>query len=225
MRLDKPQLYRHYKNKLYSYFDTVKHSETMEDLVLYKPLADNPEDQLWVRPKDMFFEKIEVEGKKKLRFEPISFQFLSFKDPDQKTKQDLILLSQSIFPKFESMKLDTRLIDKKNILVLAAIDNSISENAKLVGFKIGYELNHEIYYSWLGGVDPKYRQLGLGQELLKLQHEWCETMGYKYIETKTQNRWKKMLLLNLKNGFDIVGTEVNANQDLKILMRKKFDLI
>lgn len=196
----------------------------MEDLVLYKPLTENPNDQMWVRPKDMFFGKVNVGGKEQLRFEPVTFKYLSFQDPDLKTKQDLILLSQSIFPDFDSMKLDTRLSGKQNILVLVAIDESSLAKTKFVGFMIGYETNHQIFYSWLGGVRPEYRKLGLAYELMRQQHQWCETMGYQFIETKTQNNWKDTLLLNLGNGFEITGTELSSDQYLKILMRKKLEL-
>lgn len=60
-------IYRHYKGNLYEVIDLVKHSETMEELVLYKPLYGK--ESLWVRPKEMFFESIEKDGKKIPRFE------------------------------------------------------------------------------------------------------------------------------------------------------------
>jgi hypothetical protein len=66
--------YRHYKGKLYEVLGTVRHSETLEELVLYKPLYESPEfgkDQLWVRPRTMFFENVIVEGKTVPRFERI----------------------------------------------------------------------------------------------------------------------------------------------------------
>lgn len=61
--------YRHYKGKDYEVLDIVRHSETLEELVLYRQLYG--EGSLWVRPKTMFFEQIEVEGRKMLRFEPL----------------------------------------------------------------------------------------------------------------------------------------------------------
>ena len=58
--------YKHYKGNLYELIDTVKHSETEEDLVLYRPVDSK---QLWVRPLEMFFEKVVIEGKEIDRFE------------------------------------------------------------------------------------------------------------------------------------------------------------
>jgi len=49
--------YRHYKGSLYRVIGVGKHSETLEDLVFYEALYDNPKAQLWVRPLKMFAEK------------------------------------------------------------------------------------------------------------------------------------------------------------------------
>ena len=58
--------YQHYKGNLYEVVGVAKHSETLEKLVVYKQLYDDGE--LWVRPLKMFFEDIEIDGKKVLRF-------------------------------------------------------------------------------------------------------------------------------------------------------------
>lgn len=59
-------LYKHYKGPEYQVIDLVKHSETEEDLVLYKALYGN--QGLWVRPLAMFIEQVEIEGKLVPRF-------------------------------------------------------------------------------------------------------------------------------------------------------------
>jgi hypothetical protein len=46
-----------------------KHSETLEELVVYEALYDNPRSKLWVRPKKMFLETVAYNGKKVPRFE------------------------------------------------------------------------------------------------------------------------------------------------------------
>ena len=61
--------YRHYKGFEYEVFGVGKHSETLEDLVFYKALYDNKTSELWVRPKEMFFDQVELDGKKMPRFE------------------------------------------------------------------------------------------------------------------------------------------------------------
>ena len=59
--------YKHYKGKEYEVIGVAKHSETLEDLVVYRALYNKHE--VWVRPLKMFLEDVEVDGKKVLRFE------------------------------------------------------------------------------------------------------------------------------------------------------------
>ena len=60
--------YRHYKGMEYLVHGVVRHSETLEELVLYETLYENPQGKMWVRPKEMFQENIEVGGKLQPRF-------------------------------------------------------------------------------------------------------------------------------------------------------------
>lgn len=60
-------LYRHYKGADYQVYALVKHSETEEELVLYKALYGD--FGLWVRPLSMFTESVTVDGIKMARFQ------------------------------------------------------------------------------------------------------------------------------------------------------------
>ena len=61
--------YQHYRTRnFYKVLGIAKHSETLEELVVYEALYDNPEGQLWVRPKEIFLEDVEVNGQKVPRF-------------------------------------------------------------------------------------------------------------------------------------------------------------
>lgn len=62
--------YKHYKGKNYEIVGVARHSETLEELVVYKALYESEfgKDALWVRPKAMFLEEVEIEGKKVPRF-------------------------------------------------------------------------------------------------------------------------------------------------------------
>ena len=64
------QIYRHYKGKEYELVSIAKHSETLEEYVVYKALYGNKD--YWIRPKNMFFEDVIVDGKTQKRFELIS---------------------------------------------------------------------------------------------------------------------------------------------------------
>lgn len=68
MKNIKPGLYRHYKGFNYRVIGVCKHSETLEDLVVYEALYDNKRSKLWVRPYEMFLEDVVVDGKKVKRF-------------------------------------------------------------------------------------------------------------------------------------------------------------
>jgi len=58
--------HRHYKGKEYEVLGVARHSETLEDMVVYRALYGDLET--WARPLAMFIGEIEVEGKKMPRF-------------------------------------------------------------------------------------------------------------------------------------------------------------
>ena len=61
-----PGLYRHYKGLLYEVVGTVRHSESLEPMTLYRALYG--ERGLWVRPAAMFNEEVVIEGVRQPRF-------------------------------------------------------------------------------------------------------------------------------------------------------------
>jgi hypothetical protein len=60
-------VYRHYKGNEYEVIGLAKHSETLEDMVIYKALYG--ESGTWVRPLSMWENIIEIDGKTVKRFE------------------------------------------------------------------------------------------------------------------------------------------------------------
>ena len=62
----KPGRYRHFKGNEYEVIGTARHSETLEELVVYRALYDN--GGLWVRPAAMWNEIVERDGKTYRRF-------------------------------------------------------------------------------------------------------------------------------------------------------------
>ena len=59
--------YRNYKGHEYTVIGIARHSETMEELVIYR--QEYGDNALWVRPKQMFLEKVEVDGLVVQRFQ------------------------------------------------------------------------------------------------------------------------------------------------------------
>ena len=65
----RPGIYRHSKSgKLYRVHFVAKHSETLEDFVVYETLYDNPASRHWIRPLAMFTETVVIDGQPVPRF-------------------------------------------------------------------------------------------------------------------------------------------------------------
>ncbi len=67
-RLRPGGFYRHYKNKPYKVHGIVRHSESLDEHVLYEALYPNALGQMWVRPLVMFMGDVVVDGEARARF-------------------------------------------------------------------------------------------------------------------------------------------------------------
>jgi hypothetical protein len=65
----RPGRYRHYKGNDYEVIGIARHSETEEEMVVYRKLYGD--HSLWVRPLAMFLEQVEVNGRLVPRFAPV----------------------------------------------------------------------------------------------------------------------------------------------------------
>ena len=139
-------------------------------------------------------------------------QFRSF--PEGFMVSGLVALHQSIFE--TSDNLINKMVNKPEILIDIAVADS-----RIIGYKIGYELGPHTFYSWLGGVDPDYRNQGIAAELMKRQHRTLKELGYTVVQTKTMNKWRSMLILNIKHGFDVMDTYTDEKGLHKIILEKK----
>lgn len=66
----RPGIYEHYKGGRYEVLHLARHSETEEQLVVYRALYG--EYGIWVRPLAMFTETVEVEGERRPRFAAVT---------------------------------------------------------------------------------------------------------------------------------------------------------
>ncbi len=64
------QYYRHFKGGIYRLLHIAKNSETQEKVVVYQAMYGDGD--IWVRPYDMFFEKVNRDGRLQDRFSPIT---------------------------------------------------------------------------------------------------------------------------------------------------------
>ena len=97
--------------------------------------------------------------------------------------------------------LSQRLSGKKSLILVA------EEEGVLLGFKIGYELEPNTFYSWFGGVSPLARNKGVAQTQLDVQEQWVKQQGYQQLKVKSRNQFPAMLRLLLRNGYQIEKLE------------------
>ncbi len=95
---------------------------------------------------------------------------------------------------------------------------------KLIGFKIGYPYDEDTFYSWIGGVLSDFRQKGIAENLAKQLELAARSLGFRKLRTKSMNKFKPMMILNLKRGFDIVSIYTNEAGQTKIIFEKEIDL-
>lgn len=209
------KLYRHYKNKFYKYIGVAKHSETHEELVMYETMYDSAGGRSWVRPKSMFHEIIEVDGISRPRFDLVRPDIAHVTAIGPAHFESIYSIMNHCFAEWNKEALHAKLLaNPKHHLCLAKIDGLA------VGFKLGYALDVTAFYSWLGGVLPEFRGVGIASSLMHAQHDWCRSQGFSRVETKTMNRYREMLLTNIKHGFSVTGVEMPPSGDLKILLCK-----
>lgn len=126
--------------------------------------------------------------------------------------KELYKLHNEIFDTNEN--LNDKFLSKNKIIILVAY-----KEKAIVGYKIGYEMDSSTFYSWLGGVEKNNRNHGIAQKLMDKQVSILKSKRYEKIQTKTFNKWKSMLILNIKNDFQIRNCYPD-NNDLAIILEK-----
>ena len=140
----------------------------------------------------------------------------SIRGNDKKGLEELLTLYTSVFNDAITEFFLERIQTKEKVFSIIAYYNN-----NPVGFKIGYQYNTNTFYSWVGGVLPEYRKKGIANNLAKLQENWALQNGFKKLRTKSMNKFKPMLILNLKNGFDIIQVYTNEKGQTKIVFEKE----
>lgn len=210
------KLYRHYKDKPYKYIGEARNSETLEEVVIYETLYENRLGKLWVRPKQMFFESVQFDSQSVPRFRHIPLVLDETTEVTNPHIERIVPVIEKAFGQWNAEWFYSRFKSHNRFhLVTALVDD------QAVGFKLGYEQDSHEFYSWIGGVVPDFRGIGIASDLMKSQHDWCRKMGYKKVQTKTQNRFREMLILNLKHGFEVVGFHESNEGGLKIVLEKE----
>ena len=127
--------------------------------------------------------------------------------PDSAIEAMARLVSETFGEEYPEPNFPERVRSKlKPMVILAKNDDEV------VGFKLGYERWQGTFFSWLGCVRPEYRRQGIARELLQRQHQWCKEQGYEKILTNSRNSFPEMLILNIQEGFQITGTEMDGGE-------------
>lgn len=144
------------------------------------------------------------------------FSYRSFEGlPQESDIKCMLSLYTHIFRDAQSEFFMDRLQTKNDLLSIIAY----WENTP-VGFKIGYRYDQSTFYSWIGGVLQSHRQQGIATEMAHLQESWAREKKYKKLRTKSMNQYKPMMILNLKNDFDIVQIYTNQRNQTKLVFEK-----
>ena len=90
-----------------------------------------------------------------------------------------------------------------------------------VGFKVGYRERPRYFESWRGGVLEKARRRGIAAALMEAQHTWALSKGFLFVSTTTAHDNTGMIMLNLRDGFQVVGSFLDRGRHLKLLLQKQ----
>lgn len=98
-------------------------------------------------------------------------------------------------------KLLGRLENKQSLILIAVIGE------QKLGYKLGYQVSDDTFYSWLGGVLPHYRRTGVATKLREYQESWAKEAGFNKVTVKSMNQFPAMLQMLISSGYQIYGYE------------------
>jgi len=122
---------------------------------------------------------------------------------------EIVKLGRVVFGLFKSREeVEGRLKLRKDVHINVAT----TVDGKLIGYGIGYEEKGK-YYLWSLAVSPEHRKKGVGSKIIEEQIGFAKEKGYSSFLVKTSNKWKEMLRLLLKKGFNIIGFKEHEWED------------
>lgn len=135
--------------------------------------------------------------------------------PNDALLDELVTLSVSLFENKPNHEYFNALKHKPALMLLAR-----TSDKTLIACKIGYQYSDDVFYSWIGGVHPRFREHGIAQHLMQMQHKWCLNNHFRLIRTKTLINNSIMYALNVKNGFSVIGNDVSGEHGPKLIYSK-----
>ncbi len=151
--------YKHYKGLLYKLISVARHSETLEEMVVYQALYNDY--SIWVRPLKMFMEKIEINGRQQDRFKKVESPVtLNHKEP---------CIELELKPSGEDLSFLTDQINQETPAYRSATPYAffVRDAAnKIIAGCNGFVIYGSIYTDQLW-VDQKHRKKDWGRKLME----------------------------------------------------------
>ena len=126
------------------------------------------------------------------------------------------MYNQIARPPVDEAFLERRLRYRHNVLLMVA-----ELDKKPAGFSCGYELRPTTYYSWLYGVLPDARRLGVASQLMAAEQAWAIRQGYEMARLECYNRYKPMLILAIHTGYEIIGMRYDSHTGNNLVVFEK----
>jgi len=147
-----------------------------------------------------------------------NFAITKFTDLNAEILDSLFELESKVFDR----PLSKEIISNEVACHTGVIGLVASKDQIPCGYKVGFQHSPEIFYSWIGGVHPDFRGQGVATFLMQEQHRILKETGYSYVRTHTKNKYRDMLILNIKSGFQVTGTYKKLCEvELGIILEKK----
>lgn len=90
-----------------------------------------------------------------------------------------------------------------------------------VGFYLGFELKPSTFFSWLYGVLPECRRLGIASQLMDAAHAWVREHEYAWIRFECQNQHRPMLHMAISRGYNVHGIRWDADREQNLVIFEK----
>lgn len=133
--------------------------------------------------------------------------------------EEAVLISNNIpelIDPYSAPEYEKRLQNIPHLILIA------TKGQHLIGFKVGYQRENDgSFYSWMGGILPAYRRLGVAARLATAQEQWVKEQGYITIKMKTRFRLKGMQKFAMNRDFQMTSIEERTPREESVIWLEK----
>lgn len=126
------------------------------------------------------------------------------------------IYNQIFVPPVEPDYFESRLTTHKDsICLIAQLDG------KPAAFLCGYGLRPTTFYSWLCGVLPDARRMGVARQLFDAEQAWAAEHDYEMMRLECNNQSRPALQLAIAHKYDIVGIRWDTRSSTNLVIFEK----